>query len=223
MSQRIGIMGGTFDPPHIGHLVCAEEARCQFDLDKVIFMVAGEPALKDASGVTPAEDRYWMTCLATADNEHFEVSRLEIDRDGTTYTIDTLKILKQASASTFAASERGECLHSSPSASEDCAANDELFFITGADALFEIFDWKDADALTELATFIAATRPGYDLEEARALHSEKASGFSFEIMEVPALSISSSDLRRRFREGDCVRYLVTEEVERYVRERELYR
>jgi nicotinate-nucleotide adenylyltransferase len=192
-------MGGTFDPIHLGHLVCAEEARCQFNLDKVIFMVAGQPALKDATGISPAEDRYWMTCIATVDNPYFEVSRMEVDREGTTYTVDTLREIKKGSGT-----------------------GDELFFITGADAVFEIMSWKDADAVAGLATFIAATRPGHDLEEARALHTKHAANFRFEVMEVPALSMSSSDLRRRFREGDSVRYLVPEEVEHYVRERELY-
>jgi len=198
-SARIGILGGTFDPIHIGHLVCAEEARCQLDLDKVIFMVAGKPAFKDEADITSAEDRYWMTCTATADNPYFEVSRLEIDRKGTTYTIDTLRELKRGSAS-----------------------NAELFFITGSDTLLEILSWKDVAEIADLATFIVAARPGYDLEEIRALHEKEAANFRFETIEVPALDVSSSDLRRRFREGMPVRYLLTEEVEHFVCERGLY-
>jgi len=199
MTGRIGILGGTFDPIHMGHLVCADQARCQYNLDKVLFMVAGQPALKDAADVSPAEHRYQMALLATADNPFFELSRLEIDRAGTSYTIDTLKELRRRSASTT-----------------------KLFFICGADALFEILSWKDAEKIAELATFVCATRPGYDLDEARALLERQAVDFRFEQMEVPLLDISSSDLRERFQSGRSVRYLVPEEVERYVRERGLY-
>jgi nicotinate-nucleotide adenylyltransferase len=180
----------------MGHLVCAEEARFQFELDTVIFMVAGEPALKDSTEVSPAEDRYWMTMLATADNEDFEVSRLEIDRPGTTYTIDTLRELQTI-----------------------LGPDDELFFITGADAVLDIMKWKDADKIAELATFICATRPGYEITGDAPTVPKN---LDLKLMEVPALSISSSDLRKRFREGDSVRYLVPEEVEHYIREAGLY-
>ena len=145
MTQRIGIFGGTFDPIHIGHLVCAEEARQQYQLDKIIFMPAGKPALKDFSSIASAEDRYWMCCLATADNDSFEVSNVEIKRVGTTYTIDTLREVDSK-----------------------LDPLDELFFIMGADALIDVPLWKDANLVSDYAHFIAATRPGYDVSEARA-------------------------------------------------------
>jgi nicotinate-nucleotide adenylyltransferase len=130
-------MGGTFDPVHIGHLVCAEEARWQFGLDEVVFVPAGQPWQKRQ--VTPAEDRYLLTVLATASNPHFSVSRLEIDRGGPTYTLETLRALRE--------------FHSAA----------DLFFITGADAVLEILTWKDPDSVLQTARFIAATRPEFDL------------------------------------------------------------
>ncbi|MBI5230991.1 MAG: nicotinate-nucleotide adenylyltransferase, partial [Coriobacteriales bacterium] len=133
-------MGGTFDPIHFGHLVTAEEALYQFHLDRVIFMPTGVPATKTHQDVTPAEHRYLRTVIATASNDCFDVSRQEVDRPGVTYTVDTLTDMRAE------------------------LADSELFFITGADAIFEILQWKDADRVASLATLIAATRPGYDLE-----------------------------------------------------------
>jgi nicotinate-nucleotide adenylyltransferase len=198
-AQRIGIMGGTFDPIHIGHLVCAEEVRQICKLDKVIFMVAGNPALKERVSEADAEDRYWMCCLATTDNPHFEVSRIEVDRIGTTYTIDTLRVLK---------SKLGPA--------------DELFFIMGADALLDLPLWKDAHSVGELANFIVTTRPGYDISEGTALTAQKVPNFHFEAVEIPRLEISSSDIRTRYARGLDNRYLVGEEVAHYVAEKRLY-
>ena len=199
-TTRLGIVGGTFDPIHIGHLVAAEEARVQFSLDRVIFMPAGQPAFKDLSEVTEAEHRYLMAVLATAANPDFDVSRLEIERPGPTYTVDTLVAL---------AGEYG--------------ADAELFFVTGADAVWEILAWKDAERVAELATFIAATRPGYDLDAAVRAHQEAASRFRIEYMEVPALAISSTDLRRRVAESRPIRYLTPEPVVSYIAKYGLYR
>jgi len=193
-------MGGTFDPIHFGHLVAAEEALVQFNLDKVIFMPTGVPALKGKRGVTPAEHRYLMTVLATAANPDFDVSRLEVDRPGVTYTVDTLRALRD---------EYG------PSA--------ELFFITGADAVWEIMSWKDADEVAGLATFIAATRPGYDLDAARAAHVAASTHFRIEYMELPALAISSTDLRTRVSKRRPIRYLTSESVATYIEKHSLYR
>jgi nicotinate-nucleotide adenylyltransferase len=193
-------MGGTFDPIHFGHLVTAEEALVQFNLDRVLFMPTGHPALKTDKPVTPAEDRYLMTVIATAANPDFDVSRMEVDRPGLTYTIETLLALRD---------EYG------PAA--------ELFFITGADAVWEIVSWKDAEKVADLATFIAATRPGYDLEAARAQHVAEATGFRIEYIEVPALAISSTELRRRVRERRAIRYLTPEAVGAYIQKRQLYR
>ena len=198
--MRLGIMGGTFDPIHFGHLVTAQEALVQFNLDRVMFMPTGQPALKSRKSVSPAEDRYLMTVLATAANPDFDVSRLEVDRPGLTFTVDTLEAL---------GAEYG------PSA--------ELFFITGADAVWEIVGWKDAEKVAALATFIAATRPGYDLQAARAAHRVEASAFRIEYIEVPALAISSTDLRERVRAKRSIRYLTSESVLSYVEKRGLYR
>jgi len=193
-------MGGTFDPIHFGHLVTAEEALVQFNLDRVLFMPTGTPAAKAHTAVSGAEHRYLMTVLATAANPDFDVSRMEVDRPGLTYTVDTLSALRE--------------LHGHSA---------ELFFITGADAVWEIVGWKDADRVADLATFIAATRPGYDLEQARASHEGIASGFRIEYIEVPALAISSTDLRRRVAERRPIRYLTPEPVVAYIEKHGLYR
>ena len=197
--MRIGILGGTFDPIHVGHLVCAEEARVQYDLDKVIFMVAGKPAFKVGETIAEASDRYWMCCLATADNPYFEVSKLEMDRVGTTYTIDTLRDL-----------------------AADLEQTDELCFVLGADALLDMPEWKDAHKVSGYAHFIVATRPGYDISEGKALLAKRLPDFDYSVMELPRIDISSSDIRDRFISGLSNRYLITEEVEHYALERELY-
>jgi nicotinate-nucleotide adenylyltransferase len=193
-------MGGTFDPIHFGHLVTAQEALVQFNLDRVLFMPTGQPVAKSERQVTDAEDRYLMTVLATATNPDFEVSRLEVDRPGTTYTVDTLRVLGDAHGPATA-----------------------LYFITGADAVWEIVTWKDAEEIADLATFIAATRPGYDLGAARQAHLAASTRFVIEYMEVPALAISSTDLRCRVADGRPVRYLTPEPVAAYIDKRGLYR
>lgn len=189
-------MGGTFDPIHYGHLVTAEEALVQFNLDKVIFMPTGVPVRKTHRTVTPAEHRYLMTVIATASNPDFEVSRLEIDRAGLTYTVDTMLALRD--------------LH---------GPQTELYFITGADAVWEILTWKDSGRLADVCTFIAATRPGYDLER---FSQEDARRLRIEFMEVPALAISSTDIRLRLGERRPVRYLLPESVGAYVAKNDLY-
>lgn len=196
--MRLGIMGGTFDPVHYGHLVTAEEALAQFGLDKVVFMPTGQPAAKRHREVSPIESRYLMTVLATASNPDFDVSRLEIDRPGPTYTVDTLEELR---------AELGESA--------------ELFFITGADAVWEILTWKDPERFAGLATFIAATRPGYDLARFRL---EAAGGDlpRIEFMEVPALAISSTDIRARVAGRLPIRYLLPESVAAFIGKSGLY-
>ncbi len=198
--SRLGIMGGTFDPIHFGHLVTAEEALVQFNLDKVIFMPTGVPARKTDREVSPSEHRYLMTVIATASNPDFEVSRLEIDRPGPTYTVDTMTHL-----------------HDSYGAQVD------LLFITGADAVWEILTWKDAERLTGLCTFIAATRPGYDLESSIEEHPLALGMPSVEFMEVPALAISSTDIRERVAQRKPTRYLLPESVAAYIQKAGLYR
>ena len=198
--MRLGIMGGTFDPIHFGHLVTAEEALVQFNLDRVVFMPTGQPAFKSDERVTSAEQRYLMTVIATASNADFDVSRMEVDRPGLTYTVDTLVALRD---------------HYGPST--------ELFFITGADAVWDIVSWKDAGQVADMVTFIAATRPGYDLDAARLLHEQRSTHFRIEYIEVPALAISSTDIRKRVAEKRPISYLAPESVVAFVAKHGLYR
>lgn len=190
--MRLGVMGGTFDPIHHGHLVAASEVQTRFGLDEVVFVPTGQPWQKDAREVSPAEHRYLMTVIATASNPRFTVSRVDIDRPGPTYTIDTLRDLHN---------ERPDA---------------ELFFITGADALAQILSWKDADELFELAHFIGVTRPGYVLSES-GLPADRVT-----LQEVPAMAISSTDCRARVERAEPVWYLVPDGVVQYVNKYRLY-
>jgi len=199
-TPRIGIMGGTFDPVHIGHLVTAEEALVQFNLDKVVFMPTGRPVRKTHRHLSSAEDRYLMTVIATASNPDFEVSRLEIDRPGDTYTVDTIIELRALYG---------------PRA--------ELFFISGADAVREILTWKNADRFADLCTFIAATRPGYDADLGVDEIRREMPLPAVESMAVPALAISSSDIRARVAARRPIRYLLPEAVAAYIEKNGLYR
>ena len=196
MGRRLGVMGGTFDPIHHGHLLTAEEAAVQFGLDEVLFVPTGRPWMKDRDDVSPAEDRYLMTVVATASNPRFSVSRIDIDRDGQTYTVDTLHAVGEQ------------------------APDAELFFVTGADAMLEIFGWKDPEEVLSLAHFIAATRPGYDLARFEAAAPTRHPNVS--VMTIPALAISSTDIRRRVGEGRPIRYLVPEGVKSYIEKAGLY-
>lgn len=190
--RRVGIMGGTFDPIHLGHLSTAEQARADLALDEVVFIPSGTPAQKRET--TPAEYRYLMTVLATAENSCFSVSRLEIDREGPTYTVETLRAMRSR------------------------RPHDRLFFITGADAILNILTWKDAQECLELAEFVAATRPGYDLTKLEEQGVRKR----VEILDVPALAISSTDMRSRFSAQRPVRYLIPRPVEEFARKHGLY-
>ncbi|WP_195908275.1 nicotinate-nucleotide adenylyltransferase [Nostocoides sp. HKS02] len=185
-------MGGTFDPIHHGHLVAASEVQARFGLDEVVFVPTGLPWQKDALAVSRPEHRYLMTVIATASNPRFTVSRVDIDRPGPTYTIDTLRDLR---------AER-------PGA--------ELFFITGADALAQILSWKDADELFRLAHFIGVTRPGYPLSES-GLPADRVT-----LEEVPAMAISSTDCRARVERAEPVWYLVPDGVVQYINKYHLY-
>jgi nicotinate-nucleotide adenylyltransferase len=190
--RRIGIMGGTFDPVHHGHLVAASEVQASFDLDEVIFVPTGQPWQKSHREVSAAEDRYLMTVIATASNPRFSVSRVDIDRGGITYTIDTLRDLHAAH----------------PDA--------ELFFITGADALEQILSWRQAEELFALAHFVGVTRPGY------SLGVEHLPSGSVSLVDVPAMAISSTDCRARVAAGQPVWYLVPDGVVQYISKRDLY-
>ncbi|MCL2496194.1 MAG: nicotinate-nucleotide adenylyltransferase [Clostridiales bacterium] len=194
--QRIGIMGGAFDPIHYGHLVTAEIARSKFKLDMVVFVPSGHPPHKrNLPG--HAEQRLMMTMLATVTNPHFQVSCAELDRQGLSYTYDTLVEFRELYG-------------------DHC----EFFFITGADAVLEMFTWRYAERLVEMCTFIAATRPGYRLADVHRLPDDFNP--KIELMQVPALSISSTDIRRRINEGEPIKYLLPEAVETYIYKQGLY-
>jgi nicotinate-nucleotide adenylyltransferase len=192
VSLRVGIMGGTFDPIHHGHLVAASEVAALFGLDEVIFVPTGEPWQKGHRQVSAAEHRYLMTVIATASNPRFWVSRVDIDRAGPTYTIDTIRDI---------AAQR-------PGA--------ELFFITGADALAQILSWKDAEEALAMARFVGVTRPGYDLSD------EHLPTDSVMLLDVPAMAISSSACRARVADGQPVWYLVPDGVVQYINKHRLY-
>jgi len=197
MTRRVGVMGGTSDPIHHGHLVAASEVADMFTLDEVIFVPTGKPWQKRARAVSPAEDRYLMTVIATASNPRFTVSRVDIDRDGPTYTVDTLRDLHAA-----------------------LGDKADLFFITGADALAKILSWKDAGQLFSLAHFVGVTRPGFRLSRAH-LPAESAGAVS--LVQVPAMSISSTDCRKRVASGQPIWYLVPDGVVQYITKHHLYR
>lgn len=193
---RLGVMGGTFDPIHHGHLVAASEVAARFRLDEVVFVPTGVPWQKSGRRVSGREDRYLMTVVATASNPRFSVSRVDIDRPGNTYTVDTLRDLK---------AERG--------------ADVQLHFITGADALASILTWRGADELFDLARFVGVSRPGVDLRDRDISHlpADKVTR-----LEVPALAISSTECRNRVAEGLPLWYLVPDGVVQYVAKRGLY-
>lgn len=193
-ARRVGIMGGTFDPIHHGHLVAASEVASRFLLDEVVFVPTGQPWQKADYEVSTAEDRYLMTVIATASNPRFHVSRVDIDRDAPTYTVDTLKDMRAAYGPKV-----------------------DLFFITGADALNKILSWKDADQLFELAHFVGVTRPGFVLSDA---HLPAA---TVSLVQVPAMAISSTDCRGRVAAGQPIWYLVPDGVVQYINKRHLYR
>jgi len=190
--RKIGVMGGTFDPIHNGHLVSASEVQWRFGLDEVLFVPTGQPWQKAGRDVSPAEDRYLMTVIATASNPVFRVSRIEIDRPGRTYTVDTLRQLRREMPDT------------------------ELFFITGADALEQILTWRNADELFDLAHFVGVTRPGYRLD-GHHLPEGKVS-----LVDVPAMAISSTNCRERVRTGEPIWYLTPDGVVRYIHKHRLY-
>lgn len=189
--RRLGVMGGTFDPIHNGHLVAASEVASALGLDEVIFVPTGQPAQKTV--VTASEHRYLMAVIATAANPRFTVSRVDIDRGGITYTVDTLTDLKRQYP--------------------DC----DLFFISGADAIAQILAWKEISKVWSLAQFVAVTRPGHRME------LPDAPVGSIETLEVPALSISSTDCRQRVEAGKPIWYLVPDGVVQYIGKHGLYR
>ncbi|GAA2737893.1 nicotinate-nucleotide adenylyltransferase [Actinocorallia aurantiaca] len=192
--RRVGIMGGTFDPIHHGHLVAASEVQHHFGLDEVIFVPTGQPWQKADKRVTAAEDRYLMAVIATASNPRFRVSRVDVDRSGPTYTYDTLRDMR-----------------------DFLGSGAEMFFITGADALGQMLTWHNAEKMFELARFIGCTRPGHVLADPGLPEGR------VDLMEVPALAISSTEVRDRVRAGEPIWYLVPDGIVQYINKWELYR
>lgn len=191
--MRIGVMGGTFDPIHLGHLVAASEVAHRFLLDRVVFVPTGEPWQKSHRRVTPSEDRYLMTVIATAADPRFSVSRVDVDREGPTYTVDTLRDIRA-----------------------ELGSEHEYYFITGADALAEILSWREPDEVLRLAHLVGVTRPEHVLSDPGLAPGRVT------LLEIPALAISSSDIRQRVSRGEPIRYLVTPGVEAYVAKVGLY-
>lgn len=201
MARRIGIMGGTFDPVHLGHLVAAEVVLHKLGLDEVVFVPTGDPPHKSGEPVSPAEHRYLMAVLATIPNPHFRVSRVDIDRDGPTYAVDTITDLRLL----FGEEHR-------------------FWFIVGADAFQDLPDWRDPERLIGMCQWAVVSRPGFDFRAAAGVlgslydqHPER-----FEFITVPALSVSSTEIRSRVAAGEPIRYLVPESVEQYIRRQLLY-
>ncbi len=199
---RLGIMGGTFDPLHLGHLVTAEEARTNFCLESVIFVPAGIPAHKKDQRITDPEHRYLMTFLAVMNNPYFSISRVEIDNVIPSYTIDTVRFFFQTYGSKA-----------------------QIFFITGADAIQEIATWKDYQELLETCTFIAASRTGYSFEKLKETVEPHYPQIYEQVhfMEIPAMAISSTSIRQRVKEGRTIKYLIPDPVEQYIYKNRLYR
>ena len=197
--RRVGLMGGTFDPIHNGHLVTAEEARVQFHLDEVIFIPSGRPPHKNERKVASAHHRLMMTLLATVTNPHFQVSQVEVDRPGYSYTYDTVSYFQDL-----------------------YLGKAELYFITGADAILEIIAWKDVEKLFEKCSFIAATRPGFDLSTLEHSGLPKMAKDKIFFMEIPALAISSTDVRERVKTGRPIKYLMPSAVATYIYKNHLY-
>jgi nicotinate-nucleotide adenylyltransferase len=198
VAKRIGIMGGTFDPIHYGHLLAAEECRRKLTLDRIVFVPTGAPPHKRNRFVTSSEDRYAMTLLATAGVREFSVSRTEIDRSRPSHTVDTLKeFLRQR------------------------VPPPELFFITGLDALLGIDTWKDYMQLPSLCTLVTATRPGYSVAGVDALPLDIRR--VLKLIEIPQFAISSTEIRSRAKEGRSIRFLVPHLVENYIESCGLYK
>lgn len=200
-AYRLGIFGGTFDPVHMGHLACAEDVRDSFLLDAVIFIPTAHPVFKRDRQIASANDRYTMVKEAIADNPFFDVSPIEIERGGDTYTVDTLRQLRDFYPS-----------------------NVELFFIAGADAVSTLAKWRDKETLGKLARFIGVTRPGFPLPESSDEEQDhQIDTIHVSYLEVTALAISSSGIRERIHVGRSVRYLVPDSVNVYIQEYGLYR
>jgi len=197
--QRIGVIGGTFDPIHYGHLAAAEEARVRVNLEKVLFVVALLPPHKLDEDVTPVEHRLAMVRLGVASNPHFEISLVDVDRPGPSFTVDTISMLQ-----------------------EQWGPGTELFFVMGLDSLVEVPTWHQPERLIRLCHLVAVSRPRFEVDMRQLEASVPGISSRVEIIDMPEVDISSSDLQRRVKEGLPIKYQVPEEVERYIIEHRLY-
>jgi len=197
---KVGVFGGTFDPVHLGHLAAAERVRCDLELEQVIFVPANISPFKLGHRHSASRHRLHMVQLAVRDNPHFGVSEIELERGGTSYTVDTIELLKAQKP------------------------DDELYFIMGMDSLLDLNGWKDVDRLIRMCRLVVVTRPGYEIsrEQLNLLGLPALVWERTTFLEVPGLDIASTDLRERIRRGQSVRYLLTSEVETYIRENGLY-
>ena len=200
--RRVGILGGTCNPVHLGHLIIAEEARTVLSLDRVLFVPAGQPWMKEQGDLAAKEDRWEMVLRATGPDRYFEASRIDLDRDGPSYAVDTLRELRAG-----------------------CQAAPEYFFILGLDALAGLASWKEPEALLEMCRLAVAARPGLDKVAALEPSAEALPGLAgrADFLDQVHVDISASDIRQRCREGRSIRYRVPQPVEDYIRERGLYR
>ena len=199
--MRVGILGGTFDPVHLGHLTLAEEARVQLNLDQVLFIPAGQPWLKEGQQLSPAKDRLQMVRLAVASNPHFRVSADEVERSGPTYTVDTLKALKDL-----------------------LDLDTELFFILGLDAMEHFSRWKEPESLLEMCQWAVVERPGHQgFNQGEFLAKYPSSEGKVTLISMPLIGISGSEIRRRVTAGMSLRYYLPEGVAEYIRQHKLYR
>lgn len=201
MCQKIGILGGTFDPIHMGHMFVAEAARDAFDLNKVLFIPTGDPPHKKSSRLASGKDRITMIQKAIYDNSTFHLDTREVERTGTTYTIDTITELKKV------------------------YPHDQLFFIIGGDTLLELETWRNFPAVAKLCDFIVYQRLGYRKheQEEEALRLQQTYKTHIHFVEGPYLEISSKDIRRRLEKKQTIRYLVPDEVFIYIKEHKLYK
>ena len=197
--HRIGVIGGTFDPIHYGHLAAAEEARVRMNLERVLFAVAGTPTHKLDEEVTPVEHRLAMVGIAIASNSYFEISRVDADRPGPSYTVDTISILQ-----------------------EQWGQETDIYFIMGLDSLVELATWHQPQQLIQLCRLVVARRPGFEIDMAGLVATVPGISSRMEIIDMPEVDISASELQQRVVEGLPIKYQVPEEVERYIREHELY-
>jgi nicotinate-nucleotide adenylyltransferase len=196
-ADRVGILGGTFDPIHYGHLAAGEDARVAVGLREVLFIPCGDPYHKPELYASSGEDRFEMVCLAIASNPAFRASQVEIDRPGPSYTIDTVRALRREHPDT------------------------EFHVILGADAMSELPQWKRHRALLDEARFIVVSRPGTTWDDLRRLPEDYLK--SAHLLNIPAVDVSSSEIRQRVRRGEPIRYLVPPAVEQYIANRGLYR